>query len=48
MLVGKKVFPNRVECAFCVLERQIARLLRADAGVLDSPAKVIRCMPLFA
>ncbi|XP_066366321.1 ubiquitin carboxyl-terminal hydrolase 25-like isoform X2 [Miscanthus floridulus] len=45
----KKVFPNREkECSFCVLERQIARLLRADAGVLDSPAKVIRCMPLFA
>ncbi|KAL5662499.1 hypothetical protein ACJX0J_029624, partial [Zea mays] len=45
----KKVSPNRdKECAFCVLERQIARLLRADAGALDSPAKVIRCMPLFA
>jgi hypothetical protein len=27
---------------------QIAQLLRADAGALDSPAKVIRCMPLFA
>ena len=49
LLVGKKVFPNRdKECAFCVLELQIARLLRADAGALDSPAKVIRCMPLFA
>ncbi|KAF8719309.1 hypothetical protein HU200_024008 [Digitaria exilis] len=45
----KKVFPNRdKECAFCLLERQIARLLRADAGALDSPAKIIRCMPLFA
>ncbi|XP_062231837.1 ubiquitin carboxyl-terminal hydrolase 25-like isoform X2 [Phragmites australis] len=45
----KKVFPNRdKECAFCVLERQIARLLRADAGALDSPAKIIRCLPLFA
>lgn len=33
---------------FCVLERQIARLLRADAGALDSPAKIIRCIPLFA
>ncbi|AQK94641.1 Ubiquitin carboxyl-terminal hydrolase 25 [Zea mays] len=45
----KKVFPNRDnDCALCVLERQIARLLRADAGALDSPAKVIRCMPLFA
>jgi ubiquitin carboxyl-terminal hydrolase 36/42 len=43
------VFPNRDnDCALCVLERQIARLLRADAGALDSPAKVIRCMPLFA
>lgn len=31
-----------------MLERQIARLLRADAGALDSPAKIIRCMPLFA
>jgi ubiquitin carboxyl-terminal hydrolase 36/42 len=31
-----------------VLERQIVRLLRADAGALDSPAKIIRCMPLFA
>ncbi|ONM62539.1 Ubiquitin carboxyl-terminal hydrolase 25 [Zea mays] len=47
--ICKKVSPNRdKECAFCVLERQIARLLRADAGALDSPAKVIRCMPLFA
>ncbi|KAL6841519.1 hypothetical protein ACP4OV_028662 [Aristida adscensionis] len=45
----KKVFPNRdKECAFCVLERQIARLLRADAGSLDSPGKIIRCLPLFA
>ncbi|WVZ99191.1 hypothetical protein U9M48_044524 [Paspalum notatum var. saurae] len=45
----KKVFPNRdKECAFCLLERQIARLLRADAGMLDSPGKIIRCMPLFA
>ncbi|KAL6609682.1 hypothetical protein ACP70R_039651 [Stipagrostis hirtigluma subsp. patula] len=49
LLVGKKVFPNRdKECAFCVLERQIARLLRADAGALDSPGKIIRCLPLFA
>ncbi|KXG22316.1 ubiquitin carboxyl-terminal hydrolase 25 isoform X2 [Sorghum bicolor] len=48
-ILCKKVFPNRdKECAFCVLELQIARLLRADAGALDSPAKVIRCMPLFA
>lgn len=31
-----------------MLERQIARLLRADAGTLDSPGKIIRCMPLFA
>ncbi|XP_062180080.1 ubiquitin carboxyl-terminal hydrolase 25-like [Phragmites australis] len=45
----KKVFPNRdKECVFCVLERQIARQLRADAGALDSPAKVIGCLPLFA
>ncbi|CAL4894380.1 unnamed protein product [Urochloa decumbens] len=44
----KKVFPNRdKDCAFCVLERQIVQLLRADAGALDSPAKM-RCMPLFA
>ncbi|CAL4909008.1 unnamed protein product [Urochloa decumbens] len=44
----KKVFPNRdKECAFCVLERQIVRLLQTDAGALDSPAKM-RCMPLFA
>jgi ubiquitin carboxyl-terminal hydrolase 36/42 len=49
LIVGKKIFPNRdKDCAFCVLERQIARLLRADAGALDSPAKIIRCMPLFA
>ncbi|TVU20655.1 hypothetical protein EJB05_36872 [Eragrostis curvula] len=45
----KKVFPNKdKECAFCVLERLIARLLRAEAGALDSPGKIIRCLPLFA
>ncbi|KAM3411663.1 hypothetical protein ACQJBY_003373 [Aegilops geniculata] len=45
----KKVFPNRdKECAFCVLERQIVRQLRAEAGALDSPGKVIRSLPLFA
>ncbi|KAF6985524.1 hypothetical protein CFC21_003375 [Triticum aestivum] len=45
----KKVFPNRdKECAFCVLERQIVRQLRAEAGALDSPGKVLRSLPLFA
>ncbi|KAK3138332.1 hypothetical protein QOZ80_5AG0367450 [Eleusine coracana subsp. coracana] len=45
----KKVFPNRdKECSFCVLERQIARLLRTEAGALESPGKIIRCLPLFA
>ncbi|GJM89004.1 hypothetical protein PR202_ga05597 [Eleusine coracana subsp. coracana] len=49
LLVGKKVFPNRdKECSFCVLERQIARLLRTEAGALESPGKIIRCLPLFA
>uniref|UniRef100_A0ACD5U122 Uncharacterized protein n=1 Tax=Avena sativa TaxID=4498 RepID=A0ACD5U122_AVESA len=45
----KKVFPNKdKECAFCVLEWQIARLLRAEAGAVDSPGKIIRFLPLFA
>ncbi|CAM0954672.1 unnamed protein product [Alopecurus aequalis] len=46
----KKVFPNKdKECNFCVLERQIVRLLRAEAGAaLDLPGKAIRCLPLFA
>ncbi|KAF0925263.1 hypothetical protein E2562_015974 [Oryza meyeriana var. granulata] len=45
----KKVFPNKdKECVFCVLERQISRLLRTEAGALDSPGKIIRCLPLFA
>ena len=50
MLAGKKVFPNKdKECNFCVLERQMVRLLRAEAGAaLDSPGKTIRCLPLFA
>nr|AAT44134.1 unknown protein, contains ubiquitin carboxyl-terminal hydrolase [Oryza sativa Japonica Group] len=46
---GKKVLPNKdKECVFCVVERQISRLLRTEAGALDSPAKIIRCLPLFA
>jgi ubiquitin carboxyl-terminal hydrolase 36/42 len=45
----KKVLPNKdKECVFCVVERQISRLLRTEAGALDSPAKIIRCLPLFA
>ncbi|KAG8068072.1 hypothetical protein GUJ93_ZPchr0005g15468 [Zizania palustris] len=45
----KKVFPNRdKECSFCLLERQISRLLRTEAGALDSPGKIIRSLPLFA
>lgn len=31
-----------------MLERQIVRMLRAEAGALDSPGKIIRCLPLFA
>ncbi|XP_051209976.1 ubiquitin carboxyl-terminal hydrolase 25 [Lolium perenne] len=45
----KKVFPNKdKECPFCVLEWQVARLLRVEAGAVDSPGKIIRCLPLFA
>uniref|UniRef100_A0A0D9WIH1 ubiquitinyl hydrolase 1 n=1 Tax=Leersia perrieri TaxID=77586 RepID=A0A0D9WIH1_9ORYZ len=45
----KRVLPNKEkECAFCVFERQIWRLLRTEAGALDSPGKIIRCLPLFA
>jgi ubiquitin carboxyl-terminal hydrolase 36/42 len=43
------VFPNRdKECSFCVLEWQIARILHVEAGALESPGKIIRCLPLFA
>ncbi|KAL5202039.1 hypothetical protein ABZP36_012991 [Zizania latifolia] len=45
----KKMFPNRdKECSFCLLERQISRLLRTEAGALDSPGRIIRSLPLFA
>uniref|UniRef100_J3M8R7 ubiquitinyl hydrolase 1 n=1 Tax=Oryza brachyantha TaxID=4533 RepID=J3M8R7_ORYBR len=48
-MAGKKVFPNKdKECVFCVVERQIWRLLRGERGAIDSPGKVIRCLPLFA
>ncbi|THU51530.1 hypothetical protein C4D60_Mb06t32000 [Musa balbisiana] len=43
----KSSFENREECAFCILERQIARSLSLD-GPLDLPSKIHKCLADFA
>ncbi|KAJ3696142.1 hypothetical protein LUZ60_001519 [Juncus effusus] len=50
----KAVFTNREkECAFCIMERQIARLLSSPQNgtiipAVESPTKVLKCLSLFA